>query len=487
MDKKIKILVEIFIAGSLIKSSSCSCLQEPQDTSWSFPSYEGLISLNISNCNISDITQISLNSNLESLDLSSNYLTTVPSQFFPAIPNLLVLSLKNNPISTVGPHDFSILHRLQILDLSFCNISSVSVEFLGENHNIQSLHLEGNHITQLDSPEDFISKSTVVYLHDNPWACNCDLQSLRSWLPYLQGEKPLVCQAPARLQGLPVHSLDSQDLACLPVISPTYLYLNVKEFKDVSFMCRVKSNPVSEVSWIFNGSVLEGKGRMKITTISEGLRGERSELFIRNISVVENGTYHCSAENKAGRVASQFVLNVVRDINHNIVVEVGEEQLVYLVILLVMVLVLVLVILIILLWMVTMLCQYNEIDDISAKDIEEDILEHFLKISPDIIAQVSTSQSSDTTYTSIETDFSDSGSDVTANMNSCRAHVVPYPTIDEDNHIPPLLCETRDPHFNTFSVRAYSGPGHGASTGHFTSNAKNQLGHSGHTNIPTVR
>merc|ERR1711874_327169 len=99
-------------------------------------------------------------------------------------------------------------------------------------------------------------------------------------------------------------------------------------------------------------------------TTDEGAQGARSELHIQNTSITENGTYYCSARNKAGKVSSRYVLNIALEINPNIVMEVGKKQFVCLVILLVMVLMLVMVILMILLWMMTMVCQHNESEDI---------------------------------------------------------------------------------------------------------------------------
>ena len=132
-----------------------------------------------------------------------------------------------------------------------------------------------------------------ISLQENPWICDCQLQALQDWLLSSQNSSGLVCHSPPRLKGLQMHNLENKELACLPVVSPTYLYLTVKETKDVSFMCRVKSNPRANISWLYNGGFISSyHRRIKVTNIDEGVLGTRSELFIINSSLSENGTYH---------------------------------------------------------------------------------------------------------------------------------------------------------------------------------------------------
>ncbi len=43
------------------------------------------------------------------------------------------------------------------------------------------------------------------------------------------------------------------EFACAPQLSPTSMYLTVPSGKNVSIVCRVASDPASEVNWFFNG------------------------------------------------------------------------------------------------------------------------------------------------------------------------------------------------------------------------------------------
>jgi len=50
-----------------------------------------------------------------------------------------------------------------------------------------------------------------------------------------------------------VSSLSPAEFACPPQLSPTSMYLTAPAGKNVSIVCRVSSDPASEVNWFFNG------------------------------------------------------------------------------------------------------------------------------------------------------------------------------------------------------------------------------------------
>ena len=245
---------------------------------------------------------------------------------FPYIPNLLDLNLKRNPIFVVKPGDFSSLLKLKKLDLSLCKITKLSPYSFGENQKLETVHLEANLLRHLKVPTSFVSVNQSLTIHDNPWRCDCRLQRLRSWLLLVPMPSEPVCQTPPRLHGSNIRELKYEDFACFPVVSPTYLYLTVKETKDVSFMCRVKSNPSAKITWTFGSALIDNNHqRIKIVHTYEGVLGTRSELYITNSSMFENGTFFCIAENKAGKATSKFVLNVVIHRSSNIVMEVKKD------------------------------------------------------------------------------------------------------------------------------------------------------------------
>ena len=46
------------------------------------------------------------------------------------------------------------------------------------------------------------------------------------------------------------------EFACPPQLSPTSMFLTVPKGKNVSIVCRVSSDPVSQITWFFNGKPL---------------------------------------------------------------------------------------------------------------------------------------------------------------------------------------------------------------------------------------
>ena len=49
---------------------------------------------------------------------------------------------------------------------------------------------------------------------------------------------------------------------------------------------------------------------VRLDRVYEDALETRSELLVRNASLLDNGTFHCQAENKAARIISNFTLHV---------------------------------------------------------------------------------------------------------------------------------------------------------------------------------
>ena len=87
------------------------------------------------------------------------------------------------------------------------------------------------------------------------------------------------------------------------------MYLSVDDQKNISIVCRVISDPASDISWHFNNKPVKERGaRMRVVQQFEAVQGIRSELIISNTSLADNGTYTCLAENKAGTVMANYSL-----------------------------------------------------------------------------------------------------------------------------------------------------------------------------------
>ena len=89
------------------------------------------------------------------------------------------------------------------------------------------------------------------------------------------------------------------------------MFVTVREGRNVSLVCRVKADPGAEISWSYNGLLVDSHHpRMRMVQQYEGSLGTRSELLITNTSMAENGSFFCSAENKAGKSMAIYTVHV---------------------------------------------------------------------------------------------------------------------------------------------------------------------------------
>lgn len=258
-------------------------------------------------------------SNLVELDLSENMLTTVPSETFQDYSSLMRLTLSGNPIRELKTNAFRYLSFLTTLELSNCQIDKVEDEaFLGMD-NLEWLRLDGNRIGTIRGNNVLPKSLHGINLHGNRWNCDCGMIDLHAWLVNYnvpqQMEDPK-CMYPTRLTSEVIKFLKTEDLACLPDITPTTLYLELPEGRNISLLCKITAIPKADVSWWFQGQQLLNDSYLEPNFhlyyfIEEGMEEKRSELFIFNTRSENNGTFSCVAENSAGRTQSNYTIRVI--------------------------------------------------------------------------------------------------------------------------------------------------------------------------------
>lgn len=111
--------------------------------------------LDLSGCNITDISLLSLCTELEKLDLSNNAITDLTPLM--DITGLKSLNLENNSVSDVKP--LMGLKKLEYLNLSENEISSITA--LSELKNLTELHLSHNELRGISALGDLDSLKTL--------------------------------------------------------------------------------------------------------------------------------------------------------------------------------------------------------------------------------------------------------------------------------------------------------------------------------------
>lgn len=256
--------------------------------------------------------------NLVELDLSLNFLSSVPTETFVDYPSLMRLIVSGNPIRALQTASFRPLSFLTSLELSDCQIETIEDGTFVGLDNLEWLKLDGNRINFIRGENILPDAVHGVALDRNPWQCDCRLLEVHNWLlnykiPHSSEPK---CAGPTRLVGEVIRNLEVGDLACLPDVSPTTLYLEIAEGKNISLLCRVSAIPEASVSWWFQGRILQNDTTLApgfhfYYFVEEGREEKRSELFIFNTNSDDNGTFVCAAENPAGKSLSNYTIRII--------------------------------------------------------------------------------------------------------------------------------------------------------------------------------
>lgn len=283
----------------------------------------GLVNLQkiyLSRCRISIIDPKAFRglTNLVDLDLSHNLLPAVPSETFPDYPSLMKLTLTGNQIKQIKTGTFQPLSYLVTLELSKCEIEVIEdAAFVGLD-SLEWLKLDNNKITTISGSNILPTGLHGIDLHHNPWTCDCRLIGLRRWLESTKTPMAIdpVCSIPTRLSSVTIKSLSIDELACEPQITPTTFYLEIPEGKNVSLLCKVSAIPEAKITWWFDGVILQNESISAseshiLYSKEDGTEVKKSELFIFNSNIDDNGTFICVAENQAGSTSSNYTIRVV--------------------------------------------------------------------------------------------------------------------------------------------------------------------------------
>nr|XP_032819579.1 protein slit-like [Petromyzon marinus] len=155
---------------------------------------------------------------LDFLNLDGNRLKEVPDGLFQPLQQLEMLVLSNNDIASVAAATFVGLQGLRQLYLSGNRLASVPRDAFKHIPKLTHLTLDNNnHLHSLDGGAiSRLRDLSMLYLHGNPWACDCKLAPLVKWLSRakveLFPEDSGSCSSPAALNGTRLDSIASTKL-----------------------------------------------------------------------------------------------------------------------------------------------------------------------------------------------------------------------------------------------------------------------------------
>ncbi|KAM4700670.1 uncharacterized protein O3C94_001766 [Discoglossus pictus] len=207
-------------------------------------------------------------SNLKDLDISYNYLSFIPPGVFEGMPpNLKKLCLVKNNLKTFNWGKLYLLEKLVVLDLSSNYLTTVPRELSNCTNSIERFILRDNKIKRLTThflrnaftlkyldlsnnkiefigkssfPEEVLNNLSVLLLQGNPFKCNCDAVWLVSWINRTTVTIPnlvtdVICAGPGTHKGqslvlldlytceqdnlnLIIHAVSASFILCLMVI-----------------------------------------------------------------------------------------------------------------------------------------------------------------------------------------------------------------------------------------------------------------------------
>ncbi|XP_013200762.1 uncharacterized protein LOC106143263 [Amyelois transitella] len=248
------------------------------------------------------------------LDLSKNRIRYLHPDTFKGTEKLRLINLSNNFIDKLEDGIFRNLKFLQKVEVSNNRIARIGTKTFVNLPQLKILRLDGNNLSHM-KPETLMALRNLsgLDLHNNPWRCDCNLQTFRDWvITHNLYTPPTSCAEPQSVRDKLWNELDSSNFACRPTILEPLPDTTIRSYDDnVTLSCKVVGNPNPEVVWKLNGKIIEtrlfGELRYVITENTMDLI-RWVNLTIVHVRYSDRGNYTCVAENPGGRDEKSLML-----------------------------------------------------------------------------------------------------------------------------------------------------------------------------------
>ncbi|XP_052543446.1 immunoglobulin superfamily member 10 isoform X3 [Tympanuchus pallidicinctus] len=194
---------------------------------------------------------------LQVLKMSYNKVSVLQQDAFYGLKSLVRLHMDHNEIKFVNPNVFYGLTSLRLVHLegnllkqlhpdTFVTLSYLQIFKVS---SIKHVHLSDNTLTSLPREMfSYMSELESIYLHGNPWACDCDLQWFAEWAEQRPdvikckkdrssgAQQCPVCASPRNCKGKNFVGIPPAALTCTkPVIHHTLKLKNLTVPEDGDF------------------------------------------------------------------------------------------------------------------------------------------------------------------------------------------------------------------------------------------------------------
>ncbi|XP_060098331.1 immunoglobulin superfamily member 10 [Heteronotia binoei] len=197
-------------------------------------------------------------SSLQILKMSYNKVKVIQADTFHGLTSLVRLHMDHNQIEFVSPKAFYGLTSLRLVHLEGNVLKQlhpdtfVTLRYIRifKTSSVKHVYLSDNFLTSL--PQDifsYMSELESLYLHGNPWTCDCALKWFAEWAerypdvikckkdrgPSGVLQCPL-CSNPRNSKGKQLMELQSSDFNCVkPTIDPVLKFKNITVPEDGDF------------------------------------------------------------------------------------------------------------------------------------------------------------------------------------------------------------------------------------------------------------